>query len=235
MAIKNEAQEFNYDMLFAVKSLLFSVDKIHNPIFKSKKHLPKKSKREILRKLFNSSLYNAFCQWKHAMGLPSSFRQAKTVTMETLAVSIERIEAVLSKIVSSPPAPPDPQSPDIVRLAAAVARMQDSLSQQEVALRQMSEQIAAMGRQAAESPKRTGSRGSRGAGEGTKLTGALASSDFLIVGQQEEREGGKVQSVSELERREAALKQRTLSYPRYSPSRKRMEMAEGGRGSGVLK
>ena len=140
MAIKNEAQEFNYDVLFAIKSLLLSVDKIHNPIFKSRKHQHRKSKREVLTMLLNSSVYRAFFNWKKIVGIQN---KPKVVTLESLSASVEKIETFMDNLETKCPSV-DPHQPLILRLAEAVEQLQTSMHGQSEMLRTMQKQMMAM-------------------------------------------------------------------------------------------
>ncbi|EKX44824.1 hypothetical protein GUITHDRAFT_139449 [Guillardia theta CCMP2712] len=124
MAIKNEAQEFNYDVLFAIKSLLLSVDKIHNPIFKSRKHQHRKSKRESLLQLEEDG---------------GDTEQTKG----RLSASVERIETFIDNLETKSPSV-DPHQPLILRLAEAVEQLQTSMHGQSEMLRTMQKQMMAM-------------------------------------------------------------------------------------------
>ena len=155
-----------------------------------------------MKKLFNSPVYNAFSQWKHAMGLPSSFRQPKPVSLETLHVNMERIEAVLSKLVSDPP-PGRPQDLHILQLTDAVEKIQLSMSRHDDTLRRIEEKMSRMERHGSEGPKRphggANAGGQRGE-EGQSPVGTMLGSDIIVVGKgkQEEREEVKLQSLSQL-------------------------------------
>ncbi|EKX42342.1 hypothetical protein GUITHDRAFT_111617 [Guillardia theta CCMP2712] len=224
-AIKNEAQEFNYDVLFAIKSLLFSVDKIDNPIFKSKKQTPRKSKREILKKLFNSPVHNAFSHWKSTVTIANSLPETKYANLEEIHVCIQRMESTLSKIVSDP-SPGRPQDLHILRLTDAVEKIQSSMSRHDDTLRRIEEKMSRMERHGSEGPKRPHG-GANGGGqrgeEGQSQVGTMLGSDIIVVGKgkQEEREEVKLQSLSQLTaKKKMGRMQKVHSMPIHSETPK---------------
>ncbi|EKX41331.1 hypothetical protein GUITHDRAFT_112542 [Guillardia theta CCMP2712] len=100
-SIRCERDEFNYEMLFTMKSLLFHIEKINNPIFKQKKEMARKSKKEILRKLFNTPLLNTFSRWKEHVQVTVHDKVPRVIDPEWMQRQFDRLELLLT---SSPAA-----------------------------------------------------------------------------------------------------------------------------------
>ena len=137
MAFKCETLEFNQNVMLLLKSLLFSVDKINNPLFNASKSA-RKSKQEIVRKLFYSTLIRSFSLWKAAVPSLDDREANKNqgCDLGRLSAGIERVEAKVSAMA--------------VRMAkvstrlGSLERSRSESNLDEEIMKKMQEQIASM-------------------------------------------------------------------------------------------
>ncbi|EKX45459.1 hypothetical protein GUITHDRAFT_108723 [Guillardia theta CCMP2712] len=136
VALKSETHEFNQNVMLLLKSLLFSVDKINNPLFNASKSA-RKSKQEIVRKLFYSTLIRSFSHWKAAVPSLDDLEENKNQGCDLrLSAGIERIEAKVSAMAVR-------MAKVSTRLGSLERNRSESNLNEEI-LKTMQEQIASM-------------------------------------------------------------------------------------------
>eukprot|EP00960_Hanusia_phi_P073643 768058-Hanusia_phi.AAC.3 len=136
VALKSEEQEFNQNILLLLKSLLFSVDKINNPLFDTSRSA-RKSRQEIVRKLFYATITRSFAQWKSAV--PSLNEQEDDGSgggLEQLSAGIERIETKVTGM--------SVRLAKVCKRLSLVEKRRSETDINEEIMKRMQEQIASM-------------------------------------------------------------------------------------------